>query len=24
VQGDNRDKITAWLLKNGFPSVKKL
>ena len=24
VQGDNRDKIMAWLLKNGFTSVKKL
>ena len=23
VQGDNREKILAWLLKNGFASTKK-
>lgn len=23
IQGDNRDKILAWLLKNGFRDVKK-
>ncbi len=24
VQGDNRDKIIAWLQKNGFATVKKI
>ncbi|HRD56393.1 MAG TPA: translation initiation factor [Ferruginibacter sp.] len=24
VQGDNRDKVVAWLLKNGFKTVKKV
>lgn len=24
VQGDNRDKIFQWLLKNGYKNVKKL
>jgi len=24
VQGDNRDKILQWLLKNGFSSTKKM
>lgn len=23
VQGDNRDKVIQWLLKNGFKNVKK-
>jgi translation initiation factor 1 len=24
VQGDNRDKVMQWLLKNGYKDVKKL
>ena len=24
VQGDNRDKLLQWLLKNGYKNVKKL
>jgi translation initiation factor 1 len=24
IQGDNRDKILQWLLKNGFSSAKKI
>src|ERR1700712_3455556 len=24
VQGDNRDKVLQWLLKNGYKNVKKL
>ena len=24
VQGDNRDKVLQWLLKNGYASVKKI
>ena len=23
IQGDNRDKVVAWLLKNGYRDVKK-
>jgi translation initiation factor 1 len=24
VQGDNRDKVLAWLLKNGYKNTKKI
>jgi translation initiation factor 1 len=24
VQGDNRDKVLAWLLKNGYKNAKKI
>ncbi len=24
IQGDNRDKIIQWLLKNGYPGAKKI
>ncbi|RYY50640.1 MAG: translation initiation factor [Chitinophagaceae bacterium] len=24
VQGDNRDKVLAWFLKNGYPLAKKV
>jgi len=24
IQGDNRDKVLQWLLKNGYTSVKKV
>jgi translation initiation factor 1 len=24
IQGDNRDKVLQWLLKNGFSSAKKI
>lgn len=24
IQGDNRDKVMQWLIKNGYPSVKKI